>query len=693
LEPYRNSPWDWWAWIRAVRERRAGGIVSEYNREKLGLLFGQEAKFGFRWARNELTNFLNERDRQRASPSKEQQRSESEAEGLLSAVKNAYVLATAPRLALPRTVAGFPSYLLDYAKHPDNRLTVFSVASILLAASAAFVMFSVWQQSLAQEEADRAIFLEKQEANKKVIEATQGERDRPLASRHHFAAQADDRLITDGQIERAGLVALTATKETKHKPEGKLRQSMAAIAVAQGGGPLLLGTDASTSLIGIAPDGKFIAGVPLATDTPGAQTDRVWDTVTGATISSLVGVLGDITRLVISADGQLVAAGSSLGEIVVWNVKSGDVVAQLNHNNAQISALVFSQNGARLISGAVDYTVRLWDIGKKTVLQTLTINETCPTDEVSQWVNTEERDLSRKPAIPADSGDPNSGGIVAAAINVDETRVLASTSRLRLVVWDVTSGNCLRNHAMDRRIQAIEFGSIPSFAIVSIRQRGTYATRLSLTDDKVEFQFTKLKFLDSESVTSINFDGKAKQFLLATSNGAVIARESETGTAGPGESSRDSEAVANAGSVRSSTAALEAPANPITESIHFIRKMGYRLVTMSATAGWSIVQADYDEKHPLQAVQWTFDPIDSASKTDFFEDRVVDAVSDDRRYVAVASDNIVEIRQLDGQKKYTPLIAGGKVHSLCFDPASRYLVIGLDNGDVLLSSFKEGRTL
>ena len=151
LEPYRNSPWDWWAWIRAVRERRAGGIVSEYNREKLGLLFGQEAKFGSRWARNELANFLNERDRQRGSPSKEQQRYESEAEGLLSAVKNAYVLATAPRLVFPRAVAGFPSYLLDYAKHPDNRLTVFSVASILLAASAAFVMFSIWQRSLAQE--------------------------------------------------------------------------------------------------------------------------------------------------------------------------------------------------------------------------------------------------------------------------------------------------------------------------------------------------------------------------------------------------------------------------------------------------------------------------------------------------------------------------------------------------------------
>ncbi len=236
--------------------RRAGGIVSEYNREKLGLLFGQEAKFGSRWARNELANFLNERDRQRGSPSKEQQRYESEAEGLLSAVKNAYVLATAPRLVFPRAVAGFPSYLLDYAKHPDNRLTVFSVASILLAASAAFVMFSIWQRSLAQE----AILLEKQEANKIVIKATQRERDRLLASRHHFAAQADDRLITDGQIERAGLVSLRAIEETKHKPEGKLRQSMAAIAIAQGGGPLLLGTDASTVSSALRQMGGLLPG-------------------------------------------------------------------------------------------------------------------------------------------------------------------------------------------------------------------------------------------------------------------------------------------------------------------------------------------------------------------------------------------------------------------------------------------------
>jgi WD40 repeat protein/tetratricopeptide (TPR) repeat protein len=678
LKRYGHSLLDWWGWIRAVREKRAVGIVSEYNREKLGLLFGDEAKFGSQLILNELVRFLKERNRRRGTAPRADERYESEARGLLDGIADAYVLAATPRLTFPRTLAGFPQYLVGYAKHPDNRLVMFSGVMIYAALVGMYLIYANLQES-------RRVFTTQQEVNRRVLEAMKGERDRLVESRQYFAAQTDDRLLGDNQIELARLVALNAIAETAPDPQGKLRQSLDAIIIAQGRGPLLLGTDASKPLIAVAPNGAFVAGVPLSAGPRGIpHTIRLWDPSSGATIRSLAGLAGKITTLVISRDGQQIAAGSADGEVIVWSTQSGDVIAELSDDTSRISALAFSQDGTRLISGASDNAVQLWDIGKQAVVQRFTIDESCPKGTLER----EQRPRTAESSKPGDE-IPH---VVAVATNMSGNRLVASTSSRRIILWDVPSGRCLQDQETVATVIAIAFGSKPWLVVAN--ERGAYTATI---DAENRFRWRQLEFPNSTSVSSISFDATQRQFLFVTPHGAVFARESDRGNVAAGIRSRDDDVGAPVDSTPSpapggrppsdQSVASEASSDGI-ELIRLIPKTGFRLLAMDMTGLWSVVQADQDEKQPLQVLRAsTHSFVDAGADQTMRAERIVEDVSDDGRYVAIAHRSKVRIIPSEGGKEY-PLNLDANVLSLRFDPTNKRLAIGLQDGDVHVWSFE-----
>jgi WD40 repeat protein len=59
--------------------------------------------------------------------------------------------------------------------------------------------------------------------------------------------------------------------------------------------------------------------------------------------------------------------GCNLGEIILWDVASGQPIGQplLGHSNA-INSVTFSQDGRTLVSGSADGSVILWDINLQT---------------------------------------------------------------------------------------------------------------------------------------------------------------------------------------------------------------------------------------------------------------------------------------------------------------------------------------
>jgi len=63
-----------------------------------------------------------------------------------------------------------------------------------------------------------------------------------------------------------------------------------------------------------------------------------------------------------SLDGQYVASGDNVGNILIWNVRTGKLVVRWRAHFSLVSSLAFTPDGKRLLSGSWDRQVSQWDV-------------------------------------------------------------------------------------------------------------------------------------------------------------------------------------------------------------------------------------------------------------------------------------------------------------------------------------------
>ena len=125
--------------------------------------------------------------------------------------------------------------------------------------------------------------------------------------------------------------------------------------VATGKNIATLENPSQVRAVAFSPDGHHVAA---------ASNEHVnlWHTETWQNIAELD--VRTVTSIAFSPDGTCLATGGTLPEqtIRLWDVETGNLVAEFSGHKSQVESLAFSPDGRLLASGSFDGTILLWDI-------------------------------------------------------------------------------------------------------------------------------------------------------------------------------------------------------------------------------------------------------------------------------------------------------------------------------------------
>lgn len=170
--------------------------------------------------------------------------------------------------------------------------------------------------------------------------------------------------------------------------------------------------------------------------TGGLEQILVWDIKTGDLLATLSDNLtpgasnaktssapSPVVLLAHHAESNLVAAGLKDGSIKVWDLTLGAAMLTFSGHKSAITTLTFDANGTRLLSGSADSSIIMWDLVSEEGLFKLKGHKSEITGTVLLNVNNDDRDVD------------------------DIEDYLASVSKDGLIkLWDLKSKQCIETH-------------------------------------------------------------------------------------------------------------------------------------------------------------------------------------------------------------------------------------------------------
>ncbi|OUC15722.1 MAG: hypothetical protein B0A82_05510 [Alkalinema sp. CACIAM 70d] len=182
-------------------------------------------------------------------------------------------------------------------------------------------------------------------------------------------------------------------------------------------------------------------------------------------------LIGKISTLAFSPDGELLATGDSNNIIRLWNVKLESEVGYLFGHASWVYTVAFSHDGKKLASGSYDGTVRIWSIPSGECIQVLYGH--------TDWVRSVSFSPDGKFIASASaeiiiwdesSGKPvrklegHQSWIYSVDFHPEKNYLVSGSYDKTIRVWNILTGSCLMVlHGHQTSIQSVSFSPSGKF--------------------------------------------------------------------------------------------------------------------------------------------------------------------------------------------------------------------------------------
>jgi len=140
-----------------------------------------------------------------------------------------------------------------------------------------------------------------------------------------------------------------------------------------------------------------------------------------------------VTAVDFSPDGQTIVAGLDNGNILMWDINTGELVQEFDGHSDRVTELSFDATGMGLLSGAEDRALILWQVETGQILR--------------RFIG-------------------HTGAINDVAFSPDELTIISGAEDSRLILWDRATGQVLRRFAgHDAPVISVAFSPDGEFAL------------------------------------------------------------------------------------------------------------------------------------------------------------------------------------------------------------------------------------